>query len=109
MAGRGSRLSPRMLRYRKRLKRRKRNVKLYGRYRTTTGKPRGFGFHVKVSGRLSNKLLYRLITHTCNKIRHERALPVHRKGEVFPSFSALFRTRWIRIRKLLQYDVAVKY
>lgn len=107
MAGRG-RLSPRMLRYRKRLKRRRRWVKFYGRYETTTGKTRSFNFYVKVSGRLSGKLIYRLTTHTCNKLRHERALPVHRKGESFPSFSTLFRSSWIRIRKLLQYDVAVK-
>lgn len=98
----------RLLRYRRRAKRKRREVKLYGRYRTTTGKTKGFDFYVKVSRKLSGKLLYKLITHTCNKLRHERTLPVHRKGESFPSFLTLFRSKWIRIRKLLEYNVAVK-
>jgi hypothetical protein len=108
MAGRGSRLSSRLLRYRRRVKRKRRHVKFYGSCRTATGETRGFGFYVKVSGKLSGKLMYKLITHTCNKLRHERTLPVHRKGESFPSFLTLFRSRWIRIRKLLEYHVKVK-
>jgi len=92
----------------KRGHKRRRYARFYGRYKTTTGKVKGFEWQVKVSERIRPKALFKLIRHACGKLLHENALPVHRKGETFPNFITLFRSRWVHIRKILNYDVAVR-
>ena len=62
-----------------------------------------------VSDRLRPKALGKLITHTVNKMLLEKALPVHRKGKTFSKFLELFHSRWVRIRKVLDYGVDVTY
>jgi len=104
-------LGDRLARYRRRhLPRRERTyVRVYGRFMSLTGQIRGFEFQVRVSRGLSRKLVYRLITHTCNKIKYEKSLPYHKRRETFSSFHELFSVPWVRIRRLLDYDVQMFY
>lgn len=104
-----SRLLPSLLRYRRRMKRRPQYVRLYGRYRTITGKIKGFSLQIKYRKGFNNKLLGRLIRHTIGKMKYERQLPVHIKGQTFGSFLKLFRSPWIKIRAVLDYDVKMIY
>ena len=97
----------RLRRYQRGVKRR-RYARFYGRFRSVTGKTKGFEYQVKASKRMRGKALAKLIRHTVGKMLYENALPVHRRGESFPTFQTLFRSKWIRIRKVLNYDVNVR-
>jgi hypothetical protein len=83
-------------------------ARFYGLYETMDGKRKRFSFGVKISPKLTNRQLYSLIVITCNNLLDKR-VPEHRAGEFFPSFRDLFRTRWIRVRKLLRYQAGVHY
>jgi len=104
-------LGDRLYRFRKRhLPRRKRRyARFYGRFKSLTGQVKGFEFQVRISDRVSHKLLYRLVTHTCSKIKYEKSLPYHKRRETFSSFHELFSVPWVRIRRLLDYDVRMDY
>jgi len=104
-------IGDRLYRHRRRHlpRRRRMYARFYGRFRTLTGEVRGFEFQVRVSPRLSRKLMYRLITHTCNKIKYEKTLPYHKRRQTFYSFHELFSVPWVRIRRILDYDVRMDY
>jgi hypothetical protein len=107
----GASLGDRLQKYRKRHlpRRRRMYARFYGRFTSLTGQIRGFEFQVRISPSLSRKLQYRLITHTCNKIKYEKSLPYHKRRETFSSFHELFSVPWVRIRKLLDYDIQMFY
>ncbi|MBX5329194.1 MAG: hypothetical protein QHH18_04400 [Candidatus Bathyarchaeota archaeon] len=111
MRASGESLGDRLRRYRMRHrpKRKRTYARFYGRYRSVTGETRGFEFQVRVSPQLSRKLQYRLITHTVNKMKYEKSLPYHKRRETFASFHELFSVPWVRIRKILDYDVQMDY
>ena len=104
-------LADRLRRYRKKHlpKRKRKYVRIYGRFRSTTGLIKGFEFQVRVSDKLSNKALYKLITYVCGKIKNGKMLPYHKRRETFPSFYVLFHVPWIRIKEILDYDVKMDY
>jgi len=99
----------RLLRFRRFGIRRRAYARFYGRYKAKTGDVKGFEFQVAVSSALSPKALYKLIAHTCGKMLYENVLPVHKKGQTFPNFQTLFRSLWVEIREVLDYDVNMRY
>ena len=100
-----------MLRHRSRHlpKRRRAYARFYGKFRSKTGETRGFEFQVRVSNRVSNRALYKLIVHTVGKMKYEKKLPYHRRRQTFPTFLTLFQTPWVPIRKILSYDMEMDY
>jgi hypothetical protein len=100
--------TPRYLRALRPTVRHREYARFYGLYETMDGKRKRFSFGVKISPKLTNRQLYSLIVATCNNLLDKR-IPEHRAGEFFPSFRDLFRTRWIRVRKLLRYQAGVHY
>jgi hypothetical protein len=95
---------------RKHLPRRRRTfVRIYGGFETTTGKRKGFEFQVRVSPSLTGRGIYHHITNTVGKMKYEHLMPHHKRRETFPTFRYLYSVPWIRIRKILDYDVKVDY
>lgn len=105
------RRTERMHRIRRRhLPRRRRTfVRIYGRFETTTGKLKGFEFQVRVARNLTGKAIYYHITNTVGKMKNQHLIPYHKRRETFPTFRSLYATPWIRIRRILDYDVKVDY
>jgi hypothetical protein len=90
----------------------RRYVRFYGRYRTANGQLRGFEFKVKVTrlwhGTDNRRRLHELIANVCSKMKYDKQMPVHVKGEAFPTFEVLLEgTDWVSIRKLVDYDLCV--
>lgn len=83
-------------------------ARFYGAFKNKFGETRGFEFQVKVGQRLSNRALYKLIKHTALRIKN-KTLPYHKRRETFSSFGDLYSTRWIRVRKILYYDIHIDY
>lgn len=84
-------------------------ARIYGRFENESGQRRGFEFQVRISHSLSRKAQYKLITHTVNKMKYEKLIPVHKRRQTFSSFAELFKSQWIHIRKICDYDVAMDY
>jgi len=91
------------------MKRRPQYVRIYARVITFPNKLKGCGYQVKYRKGFNRKVLSKLIAHTVNKMKYEKKMPVHVKGQTFGSFLQLFRSPWIDIRKLLDYDVKMVY
>lgn len=88
------------------------DLRVYGLVETMTGKRKRISFQVKIGSVLmrNRRRLSELIRATVNAIKYQKKVPVHRQGDVFSSFSELFkRTRWVKIRKLLHYEAGVHY
>jgi len=101
-------LPARILKYRRPVEQRI-YTRMYGRYENRKGQVKGFSFQVKISPRLRGKVMALHIRHIIGKMLYEHILPTHRKGESFGSFRELYRSQWVRIRKVLDYDVKMKY
>jgi len=83
-------------------------ARFYGNFVTTTGKLRRFSFQVKLDADLSGAEKYRIVRAIVRKLLLNQ-IPKHEPGQVF-SFSELFKmTRWIQVRKVLQYKVGMAY
>ena len=83
-------------------------ARFYGNFVTKTGKLRRFSFQVKLTANLSGKEKYRIVRAICGKLLLNK-IPTHEPGQVF-SFNELWhQTRWIRVRKLRQYEVGMGY
>lgn len=88
------------------------DFRFYGLYQTLDGRRKRASFQVMVSPSMlrRRKGLGGLIRATINAIKYQKKMPIHRQGDVFSSFSELlFRTPWVRIRKLLRYKAGVEY
>lgn len=83
-------------------------ARFYGAYKNMVGETRGFEFQVKVGSKVSNKAAFKLIRHTANRIKN-KTLPFHKRRETFGSFAELFGTKWVRVRKILHYDIHIDY
>jgi hypothetical protein len=84
-------------------------ARFYGNFTTMVGKLKRFSFQVRADTVRNNKMLYQLIKATCGKILRNQ-VPVHTQGQTFSSFGELFRrTPWIRVRKVRNYKVGMKY
>lgn len=84
-------------------------ARFYGLYQTITGKKKRFSYVVKISQRLSERQVYRLMVVACGALL-DSAIPEHKRGQVFSSFGELLRrTRWFRIRKIIRYKAGVIY
>lgn len=90
-------------------KRRRTFARIYGRFETMTGKYKGFEFQVRVSSNLTGKTLYHKIRNVVGKIKHDHLMPYHKRRETFPTFRSLMSVPWVRIRRVLDYDVKVDY
>jgi len=86
-------------------------ARFYGNFVTTTGKLRRFSFQVRLDAaraRLSGAEKYRIVRAICGKLLLNQ-IPKHKPGQVF-SISELFdMTRWIQVRKVLQYKLGMAY
>ena len=87
------------------------DLRVYGLVETLTGKRKRISFQVKVSTALlrNKQKLMQLIRATVNAIKYQKTIPVHRQGDVFSSFKELFGTKWVRIRRLLDYKAGMHY
>lgn len=84
-------------------------ARFYGLYINRIGKRKRFSYSVRISPRLSNRRKYRYIVIVCNALLNKE-IPEHRQGEVFYSFRELLHeTRWVRVRRLLEYHAGVEY
>ena len=84
-------------------------ARFYGAFKNLRGQVRGFEFQVKVSSRVSQRALYKLITHTMHKMKYEKAMPEHERRQTFSSFLDLYDAAWIPIRRIVEYDVKIYY
>ncbi|MEM2104527.1 MAG: hypothetical protein QW717_06535 [Candidatus Bathyarchaeia archaeon] len=87
-------------------------LRVYGQVKTMQGKRKRISFGVKISRRMMRyrRNLFNLIVATCNSIKLDKTIPVHKQGEVFSSFGELFeKTDWVKVRKVEWYKVGVKY
>jgi hypothetical protein len=83
-------------------------ARFYGAYKNMIGQTRGFEFQVKVGSSVTNRALYKLITHTAGKIKAKK-LPYHRRRESFSNFADLFSTQWVGVRTIMHYDIHIDY
>jgi hypothetical protein len=83
-------------------------ARFYGLFETHQKKVRRFSFQVRMDKVRSNRLKYQLVKATCGKILRGQ-IPVHKAGEVFETFGEVFRGSWVGVKRVLQYQVGVKY
>lgn len=88
------------------------DLRVYGLVTTMQGKRKRISFRVKISKRMMRyrRNLYNLIVATCNAIKFDKTVPVHKQGEVFSGFGELFeKTEWVKVRKVHWYEAGVEY
>jgi hypothetical protein len=102
-------MKPNYSRFRGRLPPRRLYARFYGRCELLSGQIAGFEFQVAVSPRLqlNHKGLHNKIAHTFAKMKYQKILPIHTKGQTYESFQALHSSTWFRIKRILDYDVTV--
>ena len=84
-------------------------ARFYGLYKNKKGEVKRMGFYVKINPRYSNRLVGALMRAVCKNLIANR-IPEHRLGQTFRSFTDLMlNTRWITIKRLLQYEAGVRY
>jgi hypothetical protein len=87
-------------------------LRFYGLVETLKGNRKHVSFQVHVSPRLltNRQRLSELIRALCNAIKYQKKIPVHIQRQSFSSFQELFnRTRWVEIKKLLDYKAGMRY
>lgn len=95
--------------YRRRLPPRKTYARFYGRFENKKGEIRGYEFQVRVSDRLSNKVISVHIGNIQSKMKYSKVMPYHMRRETFSSFADLLSRPWVRIRGVTDYDVQMDY
>lgn len=81
----------------------------YGSYVAKTGIVKRFSFKVKVDPNKNRTVLYKLIRHTCNKLKN-RLIPPVPNGTIFGDFGDLhIALDWMRVRKLRFYRAGMQY
>lgn len=83
-------------------------ARFYAIYESMTGKTKRASWVVRISPSMSNRNLYKLMVSTCNNILDNK-IPKHFRGQVFESFSELYRTPWIRVRRIKTYKAGIVY
>jgi hypothetical protein len=86
------------------------DLRVYAQVTTMEGKKKRVSFRVGISERMMRyrRNLLNLIRATCNNILDKR-VPIHKYGERFPTFTDLFKRRWVKVRKVHWYEAGVVY
>jgi len=81
----------------------------YGAYITKSGRKKRFSFKVKVDPNKNHIVMYKLMQHTCNKLKNNQIPPVP-NGYIFDDFGDLLvATPWMRVKKILPYKAGMLY
>jgi len=83
-------------------------ARFYGNFVTKTGKIKRFSFQVRMPRYLNGKVMHRMISLVCQKIRYFNLVPIHKQGQTFP-FGELMQGNWIRVRKVRDYQAGMIY
>jgi hypothetical protein len=84
-------------------------ARFYGMVRTKNDKRKVLSFSVKINQKLSNKTKGKLIASVCGHFK-DRRVPIHKKGQMFPSFKTLlYKTNWIKVKRIENYEAGVEY
>lgn len=100
---------PAMFRGRRKMVNPKDYARIYGNCVTRFGRIKRFSFQFRIDLTKSHRLLYRQIRAICGRILNNE-IPIHKQGQAFQSFGELLRrTPWIRVRRIRNYKVGVRY
>lgn len=84
-------------------------ARFYGNYVEKFGKIKRFSFQMRIDLSKSGKLVYLQVKSICGRLLQNQ-IPLHKQGQVFHSFRELvFRTPWIKVRKVRNYEVGMSY
>jgi len=84
-------------------------ARFYGNFLNQFGKIKLFSFQLRIDRSKGGKLACFQVRTICGKLLQNQ-IPVHKQGQVFRSLGELlFRTQWIRVRKVRNYEVGMSY
>lgn len=84
-------------------------ARFYGDYlELFTGKRRRFSFQVFLDSGFSGAEKYELVSSICDRLLNKK-VPIHEPGQIFTYHELLHHTPWTPVRRLLQYEVWMRY
>jgi hypothetical protein len=83
-------------------------ARFYGKYVTSVGKTKRFSFQVRMDPGTGGFAQYSTVRNICgNLLRNE--IPLHKPGQIFSLAELLHRTKWVRVRRIVEYKVGMRY
>jgi hypothetical protein len=84
-------------------------ARFYGDYLDIfTRKRKRFSFQVFLDSTLTGGEKYEIVSSICNLILKNK-IPLHEPGQIFSYHELLHHTHWTPVRRLLQYEVGMRY
>jgi hypothetical protein len=85
-------------------------IRIYGNVTLMNGNVVHFGFRVKMNiRRMGGRFYYKQIVETVKRLRNKWIPLGALKGHLYSTFKELYVSQWMKVRRLRNYEVGVRY